>query len=310
MAITRRKVTNETKDLSVLESAELKVSEEQGYKGDVLTFEIETVPKEYDRKNLVLIPEDDNVIKINYNKNEINIASDELKDVSIKLKDIPTDTEYDNVTITASGINPDKEKEIKEEKEEKEVKEEKVEEVKNPVKKKPSTKTKTKTNKKDDNKMEKIKVNRVKKDVKKTAKKEYSDKSYTKDELLNDLLTNLVDESGDAAYSKKELKDIITLADSLRTSALKDGKTISINNINFTRKLQKARIHAPKLDTVKSPSYVTPHVVMQAKVESDDKKVLKGEKLSADKFKTVDGEEIDLNKVNEEYEKEFKNKFQ
>ncbi|WPH64082.1 hypothetical protein [Staphylococcus phage vB_StaM_PB50] len=299
MAITRRKVTNETKDLSVLESAELKVSEEQGYKGDVLTFEIETIPEKYDRKNLVLIPEDDNVIKINYNKNEINIASDELKDVIIKLKDIPTDTEYDNVTITASGINPDKEKEIKEEK---------VEEVKNPVKKKSSTKTKT--SKKDDNKVEKIKVNRVKKDVKKTTKKKYSDKSYTKDELLNDLLMNLVDESGNEAYSKKELKDIVTLADSLRTSALKEGKTISINNINFTRKLQKARIHAPKLDTVKSPSYVTPHIVMQAKVESDDKEVLKGEKLSADKFRTKDGEEIDLNKVNEEYEKEFKNKFQ
>lgn len=305
MAITRRKVTNETKDLNVLESAELKVSEEQGYEGDVLTFEINTIPEEYDRKNLVLIPEDDNIIKINYTKSEINISSDELQDVSIKLKDIPTDKEYDNVVITASGKNPNTNEEEKEVKEEK-----KLEEVKNPVKKETKPKSKTNTTKKDDNKMEKVKVNRIKKDVKKKPKKEYSNKSYTKEEMMNDLLMNLVDESGSSAYSKKELNDIVTLVDTLRSNALKDGKTISMKDINFNRKLQKGRIHSPKLDTVKSASYVTPHVVMQAKIESDDKQVIKGEKVDTHKFKTEDGKEIDLNPVNEQYEKDFKDKFQ
>src|SRR5699024_12438471 len=103
MAITRKKVTKEKEDLTVLESAKIKLSEEQGYEGDTITFDIETIPEKYDRKNLVLIPEDDDVIKINYDKKEIFINSDELKDVEINLKDIPTESSYDKVTVTASG---------------------------------------------------------------------------------------------------------------------------------------------------------------------------------------------------------------
>src|SRR5699024_1838125 len=125
------------------------------------------------RKNLVLIPEDDNVIKINYDKKEIFINSDELKDVEINLKDIPTESSYDKVTVTASGLNPEKAKEIKQketkqEEDKVETKQEETkEEVKNPVLKEKKQSTKTKSNQK----VGKKKMTSRKKNVKKFSEK-------------------------------------------------------------------------------------------------------------------------------------------
>lgn len=298
MAITRRKVTKEREDLSVLESAKITLSEEWGYKGDVITFEIETIPEKYDKqKNLVLIPEDDNVIKINYEKSEIYINSDDLTDVEINLKDIPTSDTYDTVKVTASGLHPDKVKELQGDKTEevKKPQEEKLEEVKNPVKS--IKENKTKTTKKDGKK---------KMTKKKTVAKKFNEKSYTKEELINDLLINL--DNGNE-YTKKELSAIINEIDTLREKALVQGKTLTMTKINFSRKLIKGRIHNAKMDTIKEASFVPPHVVMTAKVENEDKEVIKGEEIDKNTFKTKDGEEIKLDEVNKKYEAAFKKKY-
>ncbi|QPI17076.1 hypothetical protein [Staphylococcus phage vB_StaM_SA1] len=303
MAITRRKVTKEKEDLSVLESAKLNLSEEWGYKGDVITFEIETIPEKYDKqKNLVLIPENDDVIKINYEKSEIYINSDDLTDVEINLKDIPTSDTYDTVTVTASGAHPEKIKKLQEDvkpeedkKEEVEKEEVKLEEVKNPVK--VSKESKTKTTKKDGKK---------KMTKKKTVAKKFNEKSYTKEELINDLLINL--ENGND-YTKKELSAIINEIDTLREKALVQGKTLTMTKINFSRKLIKGRIHNAKMDTIKEASFVPPHVVMTAKVENEDKEVIKGEEIDKNTFKTKDGKEIKLDEVNKNYEAAFKKKY-
>ncbi|WRM43541.1 hypothetical protein [Staphylococcus phage LY01] len=293
MAITRKKITKEKEDLTVLESAKIKLSEEQGYEGDTITFDIETIPEKYDRKNLVLIPEDDNVIKINYDKKEIFINSDELKDVEINLKDIPTESSYDKVTVTASGINPEKAKEIKQ----KETKQEEVkEEVKNPVLKEKKQSTKAKSNQK----VGKKKMTNKKKNVKK-----FSEKSYTKEELINDLLLNLEENE----YSKKELSDIINKIDELRENALVKGKTVTMKNVHFSRKLVKGRIHNAKMETIKQASFVPPHIAMVAKVENEDKKVIKGEEINKDNFKTDDGKDIKVSDVNAKYEEEYKKRF-
>src|SRR5699024_134029 len=301
MAITRKKVTKEKEDLTVLESAKIKLSEEQGYEGDIITFDIETIPEKYDRKNLVLIPEDDNVIKINYDKKEIFINSDELKDVEINLKDIPTESSYDKVTVTASGINPEKAKEIKQKETKQEDKvetkqDEIKEEVKNPVLKEKKQSTKTKSNQK----VGKKKMASRKKNVKK-----FSEKSYTKEELINDLVINLEDNR----YSKKELSDIINEIDALRESALVKGKTITMKNVHFSRKLIKGRIHNAKMETIKQASFVPPHIAMVAKVENEDKEVIKGEEIDKDNFKTDDGKDIKVSDVNAKYEEEYKKRF-
>lgn len=306
MAITRKKVTKEKEDLTVLESAKIKLSEEQGYEGDTIKFDIETIPEKYDRKNLVLIPEDDDVIKINYDKEEIFINSDELKDVEINLKDIPTESSYDKVTITASGINPEKAKEIKqkETKEETKQEEDKVEtkqeeikeEVKNPVSKEKKQSTKTKSNQK----VGKKKMTNKKKNIKK-----FSEKSYTKEELINDLVINLEENE----YSKKELSDIINKIDELRENALVKGKTITMKNVHFSRKLIKGRIHNAKMETIKQASFVPPHIAMVAKVENEDKEVIKGEEIDKDNFKTDDGKDIKVSDVNAKYEEEYKKRF-
>ncbi|BDE75570.1 hypothetical protein [Staphylococcus phage S6] len=302
MAITRKKVTKEKEDLTVLESAKIKLSEEQGYEGDTITFDIETIPEKYDRKNLVLIPEDDDVIKINYDKKEIFINSDELKDVEINLKDIPTESSYDKVTVTASGLNPEKAKEIKQketkqEEDKVETKQEETkEEVKNPVLKEKKQSTKTKSNQK----VGKKKMTSRKKNVKK-----FSEKSYTKEELINDLVTNLEDNR----YSKKELSDIINEIDALRENALVKGKTLTMKNVHFSRKLIKGRIHNAKMETVKQASFVPPHIAMVAKVENEDKEVIKGEEIDKDNFKTDDGKDIKVSDVNAKYEEEYKKRF-
>lgn len=302
MAITRKKVTKEKEDLTVLESANIKLSEEQGYEGDTITFDIETIPEKYDRKNLVLIPEDDDVIKINYDKKEIFINSDELKDVEINLKDIPTESSYDKVTVTASGLNPEKAKEIKQKEtkqEENKVEtkqEETKEEVKNPVLKEKKQSTKTKSNQK----VGKKKMTSRKKNVKK-----FSEKSYTKEELINDLVANLEDNR----YSKKELSDIINEIDALRENALVKGKTLTMKNVHFSRKLIKGRIHNAKMETVKQASFVPPHIAMVAKVENEDKEVIKGEEIDKDNFKTDDGKDIKVSDVNAKYEEEYKKRF-
>lgn len=301
MAITRKKVTKEKEDLTVLESAKIKLSEEQGYEGDTITFDIETIPEKYDRKNLVLIPEDDDVIKINYDKKEIFINSDELKDVEINLKDIPTESSYDKVTVTASGLNPEKAKEIKQKETKQEDKvetkqDEIKEEVKNPVLKEKKQSTKTKSNQK----VGKKKMASRKKNVKK-----FSEKSYTKEELINDLVINLEDNR----YSKKELSDIINEIDALRESALVKGKTITMKNVHFSRKLIKGRIHNAKMETIKQASFVPPHIAMVAKVENEDKEVIKGEEIDKDNFKTDDGKDIKVSDVNAKYEEEYKKRF-
>ncbi|UAJ17189.1 hypothetical protein UFVDC4_00262 [Staphylococcus phage vB_SauM-UFV_DC4] len=302
MAITRKKVTKEKEDLTVLESAKIKLSEEQGYEGDTITFDIETIPEKYDRKNLVLIPEDDDVIKINYDKKEIFINSDELKDVEINLKDIPTESSYDKVTVTASGLNPEKAKEIKQketkqEEDKVETKQEETkEEVKNPVLKEKKQSTKTKSNQK----VGKKKMTSRKKNVKK-----FSEKSYTKEELINDLVANLEDNR----YSKKELSDIINEIDALRENALVKGKTLTMKNVHFSRKLIKGRIHNAKMETVKQASFVPPHIAMVAKVENEDKEVIKGEEIDKDNFKTDDGKDIKVSDINAKYEEEYKKRF-
>lgn len=296
MAVTRN--SGKIKKVSVLESASINLSEGQGYKGDIIKYEIETIPEDYDvDKNIFLIPEDDDV-KVNQEKKEIYITTDEIKDVEIKLKDIPTESVYDNVVITASGENP---KDVKE--------------VKNPVKKKVTkkvTKKKNNEDKKDDKKVEdkKVKVNRIKKDTKKKpVKKTYSNKSYTKEEMLNDLSMILIDKDNNPAYSKKELNDIVSLIDEYRSKALKDGKTVSMKDINFSRKLQKGRIHSPNLETVKNDSLVTPHIVMQAKVESEDKKVIKGKQIDKTHFEDENGDKYDLDEINEKFKGEFDSRF-
>lgn len=66
MAVTRN--SGKIKKVTVLESASIKLSEGQGYKGDVIKYEIETIPEDYDiDKNIFLIPEDDD-IKVNQEK--------------------------------------------------------------------------------------------------------------------------------------------------------------------------------------------------------------------------------------------------
>lgn len=300
MAISRK--TTVKKDVSVLESAKIVLDEEQGYKGDRIGFNIETIPESYSEEKYFLISDNDDIIKIDNEEKVLIITSDDLEDVNISLKDIPTEKIYDSVTVTASGKSPEDIKKLKQVTEKEEKKEEKLEKVPNPV-------SKTKTNKGGNKTMsEKVTVNRINK-PKKNNKKEYNAKSYTKEEMINDLSMTLVDEDNNPAYSKRELNDIVSLVDKLRVSALKEGKTLTMDSVNFTRKYQKGRIHNPRLETVKKASFVTPHIVMSAKLESDDKEVFKGKQLDNSTFETLDGHEIDVDKTNEDFKKEFDAKF-
>lgn len=290
----------------VLENVEFDGFSDELKVGEKDTFAVLTEPDSYRISDLLFVSSDEDIATVS-DEGEVKAIS--AGKATIKVMGSDEHDILDTVELTVSDESEEDDSELEndstdetpEELEKFVTKEESDDEEEDEPTK---TESKQKTNKKGGN--NKMTGNSVIRRSKGTVKKEANTKSYTKNQMIDDVFER------SEGFSKREIRDIITLADQLRVDAATEGKTFSMDTINFSRRFMPGRIYDSrknKLAAIGSKdTLVSPHISLRASVEVD-RETYKGKKQEDGVFKLDSGDILDLNAMNEDAKKDYDKKY-
>jgi len=282
----------------VLESVEFDGFSDELNVGEKDTFVVSTEPDNYRISDLLFVSSDEDIATVS-DEGEVKAVS--AGKVTIKVMGSDEHDILDTVELTVSDESEEADSELESDSNDETPEESYDEEEKDEPTK---TESKTKTTKKGGN--NKMTGNSVIRRSKGTVKKEVNTKSYTKSQMIDDVFERT------EGFSKREIRDIITLADQLRADAALEGKTFSMDTINFSRRFMPGRIYDSrknKLAAIGSKdTLVSPHISLRASVEVD-RETYKGKKQENGVFKLDSGDILDLNAMNEEAKKDYDKKY-